>query len=385
MKLLFIHDHPFSIKGDKVYSSGSFPYTVWLNYLSVFESVKVIGRLTTSDEKKQIVSSYPNVSFALVPFASKASFFSIFKNWNKSSRILRKSIRCTDIIIIRLPSFLGIVGFLMAKNCGKKIIIEQVGNARESLQSHGSLLGKFVGPLLHLLNKYAVRKVKYVSYVTLNKLQQDYPTSGLKISLSDVVLNKIMQPEELDLMRFNSKKIKIGLIGGFDVRYKGQDILLSALGSLSEHKKKDIELYFVGKGNFEWLLEVAKKNGLLDNIVFIGSKRHGPEIFDFLSSLSLYIQPSLTEGMPRSLLEAMSMGCPVLGSRVGGIPDVLSQEALHEPKDSVHLSRQIERLLDDRSLLIYSAFLSLKKIKPFSKENLEQRRFKFYHKVVSDK
>ena len=67
--------------------------------------------------------------------------------------------------------------------------------------------------------------------------------------------------------------------------------------------------------------------------------------------MSLYIQPSFTEGMPRSLLEAMSMGCPVMGSSVGGIPDVVSKDLLHKKGDYKTIAKQIERLCFNREIL----------------------------------
>ena len=62
---------------------------------------------------------------------------------------------------------------------------------------------------------------------------------------------------------------------------------------------------------------------------------------------------SLKEGLPYTILEAMRAGVPVVGSRVGGIPDLIEQEGtgiIVPPKNPQDLSGAIQRLLDDKAL-----------------------------------
>ena len=47
-----------------------------------------------------------------------------------------------------------------------------------------------------------------------------------------------------------------------------------------------------------------------------------------MSTLDLYLQPSDTEGLPRALIEAMSVGCPCVGSDAGGIPELIDKESI---------------------------------------------------------
>jgi len=89
--------------------------------------------------------------------------------------------------------------------------------------------------------------------------------------------------------------------------------------------------------------------------MFLGALSHH-DIMGFYDELDLYVQPSRSEGLPRALMEAMSRGCPAVGSSTGGIPELLDQEAtfrsgskadlvsvLREASSVSFLKRQSER------------------------------------------
>ncbi|MFR9276345.1 glycosyltransferase [Finegoldia magna] len=76
-----------------------------------------------------------------------------------------------------------------------------------------------------------------------------------------------------------------------------------------------------GGGNQDYLLSIAKTYHVEDRVIFWG--RLSPEkVQEWMDKVDIYIQPSLQEGLPRSVIEAMSRGCLVLGARTG-IPELL--------------------------------------------------------------
>ncbi|WP_314242149.1 glycosyltransferase family 4 protein [Empedobacter tilapiae] len=385
MKLLFVHDHPFYRDLDNVvYTGGSFPKQLWSNYLINFDKILVYGRNSKSLKSKNGVSSTTGVCFHLTEKYTSVS--NLLKNKKGVERELTNLINQADVVLTRLPSVLGFIAANIAIKKNKKLWVEQVGNAKEALGTHGSLLGKIVAPIFEFQNKKIVRKANFVSYVTENKLQKDYPSTkgGTTVALSDVIIRSILNEKDLEKERFFGKIFRIGLIGGFDARYKGQDVLLKAISLLNDEIKRNIKICLVGKGDYAWILETATKLNLIDNIEFIGVLESGNQINEFLATLSLYVQPSLTEGMPRATIEAMAMGCPVIGSNVGGIPDIVSEKFVHRKENSKELAGHIQRLFLDRKLLQSESVLSLEKVQPYLKENLDKKRLAFYVKMNKD-
>ncbi|TLY36745.1 MAG: glycosyltransferase family 4 protein [Nitrospirae bacterium] len=97
------------------------------------------------------------------------------------------------------------------------------------------------------------------------------------------------------------------------------------------------------------LRQLTSKLGIGLRVVFLGAREDVPEC---LAALDLFVLPSLNEGMGRVLLEAMAVGCPVVATRVGGIPDIVADGTtglLVPPRDERALAEAILTLLRDRS------------------------------------
>src|SRR5699024_9667719 len=86
-----------------------------------------------------------------------------------------------------------------------------------------------------------------------------------------------------------------------------------------------------------WKL-LAKELGIEDNVKFKGVLPGGKPVLSWLESIDVYIQPSFQEGLPRAVIEAMSQGCPVVGSNAGGIPELIQDEYIHDMGDYEELS-----------------------------------------------
>jgi glycosyltransferase involved in cell wall biosynthesis len=171
-------------------------------------------------------------------------------------------------------------------------------------------------------------------------------------------------PNGIDVERFNPEKntanirkefsleeddIVIGFIGRI-VPAKGLEYLLNALPYLKE-EFKSIKLLIVGEGSLvEELKERAKKNNIFDNILFTGKRRDIPEI---LASINIFVMPSIAEGLPNALLEAMAMGKPIVTTEVGGIPEIVKNGfngLLVPPRDTLSLSKAIKELISNDQL-----------------------------------
>ena len=103
---------------------------------------------------------------------------------------------------------------------------------------------------------------------------------------------------------------------------KGHKVLLDAFKILTK-KHRNLTLLLVGDGDLREELErEVRQNGLQDQVIFAGTRDDVPDLYRIMD---IYINSSLTEGMPMSILEAMASGLPVVASDVGEIGRLINE------------------------------------------------------------
>ncbi|MEK7841306.1 MAG: glycosyltransferase, partial [Deltaproteobacteria bacterium] len=136
----------------------------------------------------------------------------------------------------------------------------------------------------------------------------------------------------------------IGTIGRLSVE-KGLDYFLRA-GARIVARDPSVKLILVGEGpQQEELKALADALGISASVLFCGYRRDVERIYP---AFDMFALPSLTEGIPMALLEAMAFSRPVIASRVGGVPEVIEDGVtglLVSPKDLEQLTERMWRLL----------------------------------------
>jgi glycosyltransferase involved in cell wall biosynthesis len=186
-------------------------------------------------------------------------------------------------------------------------------------------------------------------FVTTNALQRKYPTAGRAYAASDVALDDAAFDVDRSSRRATEPFTLIS-VAGLDQPYKGTSILLNALGELRQ-RGAPVRLRIVGSGTLMADLQCqARDLNVLSDVEFLGQlDRDG--VRKALDSADLFVHPSLTEGLPRALLEAMARGLPAVASAVGGVPELLSPECLVPARDWSALAGLIRRLTAEPLLL----------------------------------
>lgn len=132
-------------------------------------------------------------------------------------------------------------------------------------------------------------------------------------------------------------------IGRFDP-VKGNRYLVAAAESLSSHQ--DVHFVFLGAGTeLNSLQRSAKKFRNADRIHFLG---HIDDVRPYLAAASIYVQPSRSEGLAKSIIEAMAYGLPVVSTRNGGAEELILHEEsgiLVPARNSTALAAAIDDLL----------------------------------------
>jgi L-malate glycosyltransferase len=128
---------------------------------------------------------------------------------------------------------------------------------------------------------------------------------------------------------------------------KGHRVLIAAWPAVAR-AHPEARLVFVGDGPCRPELEdQARALGVMASVTFAGFRAPARP---FVSASRLLVQPSLTEGMPNAVLEAMSAGRPVVASRIGGLPELVvhgETGLLVAPSDPDALAAAIVRVLSD--------------------------------------
>jgi glycosyltransferase involved in cell wall biosynthesis len=137
------------------------------------------------------------------------------------------------------------------------------------------------------------------------------------------------------------------------VKAKGLTYFLEAIASLrTEYPTVSFKVYGEGPLRDE-LLEYAKKLGLDGNEIFAGAFSTRRELDRILRVTDVFVLPSVLEGQPLALVEAMAYGCPIVATSVGGVPELIQHGVnglLCPPGESGPLAEAIARLLRDADL-----------------------------------
>jgi glycosyltransferase involved in cell wall biosynthesis len=149
------------------------------------------------------------------------------------------------------------------------------------------------------------------------------------------------------IMQFIHGGTTIGAVGRLSPE-KGFNVLLEAFWQLACNDPQ-VRLLILGEGQERSRLEEIIRNKGLGGRVLIPGYR--PVAGRYIASFSVFVLPSLSEGLPLVLLEAQQAQVPIVASRVGGVPEVLDQGAagiLVSAGEPEELSKAIRRVLEDK-------------------------------------
>ncbi len=166
---------------------------------------------------------------------------------------------------------------------------------------------------------------------------------------------------------------------------KGHAFLLQAVPAvLAQHPSTGF--LCVGDGHLRNSLEQAITGaGLQDHVVFTGERR---DVRQLLEGSDLFVLPSLFEGLPLSVLEAMAAGCPVVATAVDGTGEAVLHEVtglLVPPRNPRMLAEAIIRLLDQPPYRAQLARAARRRVESeFSSTRMGLRYIQEYEALLSD-
>ena len=247
-----------------------------------------------------------------------------------------------DIIHCHLAQGLHTPVALVIKFLLKKSVIIKIG-ATGALSDFSVLRTSLMGHSMVRLLRHADRLVVVCKQAFTEALQNGIPKERI-----------VLIPNSVDCTMFRplSEQRQQGCItftGRLD-RMKGVDVLIHAF-ALLKARGAAARLRIIGEGpEQENLKALASSLCLADEVFFYGVRHDIPHL---LNEAALFVLPSLSEGLSNAVLEAMACGLPVVATRVGGIPDIITDGVnglLVPPGQPEQLAEALWHVLNDRAL-----------------------------------
>lgn len=285
--------------------------------------------------------------------------------------IHRKTIRNVDIL--KTNQMLGSWTAVIAKLLFRKKLVVRQGYHLSAFSERKNFIRKFLSII-----------IEYFSYKIANKIivasEKDRIFIIKKYKVNEDKINVI--PNYVDTKSFKPlegkpKDGRITFVGRLD-KQKNLFSLIDAIKNL------DVKITLIGKGPLrDALKEKAKKEGI-KNIIFAGVVPN-EKLPEELNKSKIFILPSFYEGNPKTLLEAMACGLPVIGTNVIGIKEIIKhgengylcgtsaeaiKEAIMEVMNSENLRHKIG--MNARNTII----------KKYSLEKIVNKELKLYDELI---
>ena len=250
--------------------------------------------------------------------------------------------RKINTVVVQGPLLEGLLGVALKMSLGKELIVEIHGDWEERLPALRSLLTFFAKRVLSKADK--IRAV--ADYLTV-KAKKYAPNKPYFLFPTFTDLDDFLAETDIKFDNYI-------LFAGRADRVKGIKYLKEAF-SLIENDFPDFQLILVGEG-------------------LPGGKLPLAEVRNKMKNCYCLVLPSVTEGVPRVIMEAMALRKPVIASRVGGIPDLVRDGYngfLFEVGNSRELAEKLRNLLSNKEMAVEMG----KKGRDFVQDKFSNRQY----------
>ena len=393
-KLLLTVDHQFVRTPDgKVWVKTIYGYDFWKRYLQVFDCVRVAARVREVDslEEDMLLSSGDNVEFFDLPQYRGAKEFVL--RYSAIKKAVLGVVDSCSCAIFRIPSPIANLVQREVVKAGLPWATEIVNDPWDNFAP-----GAFKSLFRPIYRWHFTRQVKQyaknangASYVTQYALQERYPSHArihgeskehFESYYSSILLKKeyfwrdrkfFADKERFTIVHVNS------CVTDFS---KGHDVVIRMIKEL-RNRGVPVQVRFVGDGpKREEFEKMAQELGVGEYVEFTGLLASAVEVRKVLLDSDILVFPTIGEGLPRTVIEAMAVGLPCLSTAVNGIPELLENEYLIEQQDYKGFADSVEKILTDAELYEKISRRNIQKAEEYENSVLTTRRNEFYKKLL---
>lgn len=266
---------------------------------------------------------------------------------------LWRHIRHADAVIVVLPACFAPVTYAIALLLRKPIFVYVVGDVRDVVQAAESYTGlaRTASRLVARWEAFVTRHLarRHTTFALGRRLQallREFGIESRNAMTSLVRTEQIRSPTSAPPLQ----QLRLVSVGRLSAE-KGFDIALTALQQLLR-EGWDVTYTIVGSGPLESHLRDRIEEAQLDGRVELAGSRTQEQIVSTIyPEHDIFVLSSLSEGIPKVLLEAMAAALPIVASNVGGVVDLLGKDQergwLVPPNDSSALAKAIRACAAD--------------------------------------
>lgn len=251
-------------------------------------------------------------------------------------RHLIKLIKEINPDILHLHAARGIfMGRIIAFICKKVYKM----NLKVISTSHGLWLPKDKDNYIYKYLMHFMKSVDEVTIAVSEKSKEELINNGYKREKVHVIYNGVDFKGFDAYRRIKSRIHNVSFVGRFTDQ-KGIKYLMEALINF----KHDFEFFIYGEGELRDYISDFIENNQLNNVKLVGYSNNVGEVF---MSTDLLVAPSVDEGLPYTLVEAINCGVPIISTNVGGVPEVVHHKEngmLINPRSSAEIVNAIKEI-----------------------------------------
>lgn len=402
MRVLVSVEHRFRRTPDgAVWTETAYGHDFWRRYLEVFDGVRVFARVfdVPGVGPGWRRANGDGVSFAAVPhYLGPLQYLVRYRGIRAAAA---HALAPDTAVIMRVPSILAAHLTPRLYVTGQPFGVEVVGDPWDTFGP-----ASMQHPLRPFLRWWIPRQLREqcarasaVAYVTKFALQARYPCRAFGLGISDVQLppEAIRVEDNVLVTHYSSvelsagdcinsqcfdgarhRRLRLVTVASLEQRYKGVNYLISAVAAC-RRAGMDLTLTVIGDGRRRGELQrLAAALGLRERVTFLGQLPAGDAVRRELDRSDIFVLASLTEGLPRAMVEAMARALPCIGTAVGGVPELLPPEDLVPPADAAAMAARILEVARDRDRRIRMSARNRIRAGDYSDPVLREHRIAFY-------